>query len=129
MGGRGGTRRRVPGLGVHIPYPPLLDTKPFNVARNTVCLVPSSSWSGHHPFTVATRVQLPLGHQTTARSVLSPRRRERHHIAGGRNAKVEQRLARQCVGMVADVPAIGALNHNDRGVVVDGDDPNRDAGQ
>src|ERR1700732_2225098 len=51
---------------------------------------------------------------------------QRHHIAV-RLGYVEQRAARQRIGVIPDVSAVGSFQHPDRGVVVDGDHSNRDA--
>jgi len=57
-----------------------------------------------------------------------PPRGDRDDVAAWRRGKIEQRLASEHIGVVADVPAVSALNRDDASVVIYRDDPNRDAG-
>ena len=56
-------------------------------------------------------------------------RGHRPHVADRLHCGVKKRHASERVGMVADIAGIGTLNHDDAGVVIYGDNPNRDAGE
>src|SRR5438067_2205410 len=48
-----------------------------------------------------------------------------YDVLGDRRRCIQERGAGQRIGMVADIPAVGALNHDDARVMVDGDDAHR----
>jgi hypothetical protein len=58
----------------------------------------------------------------------APSRPDRHHVAGDRLRRVEQRGAGNRVCVITDVPAVMALSHLHARIMGHGDDPKRHVG-
>src|ERR1700730_4183509 len=66
-----------------------------------------------------------MRHEMHGRQALRP---DRHHVASGRLGSVEQCGTSEGVSVIADVPAVVALDLRDAGIVVHGDDADRHVG-